>query len=166
MDVKTTFLHGELDETTYTKPPDGFIKEGIENQVCLLKRSLHDLKQLPRMWYMRFDEYTIKIGFSRSKYECCVYFKGHGVEKPIYLLLYVDDMLLASQSMEEIARLKEFLNSKFEMKDLKQAKKILGMEIIRKRDRNELYLSQESYIRKVLNRFEMIATKSVATPLA
>ena len=108
------------------------------------------------MWYMRFDEYTIKIGFSRSKYECCVYFKGHGVEKPIYLLLYVDD----------IARLKEFLNSKFEMKDLKQAKKILGMEIIRKRDRNELYLSQESYIRKVLNRFEMIATKSAATPLA
>lgn len=141
MDVKTTFLHGELDETTYTKPPDGFIKEGIENQVCLLKRSLHDLKQLPRMWYMRFDEYTIKIGFSRSKYECCVYFKGHGVEKPIYLLLYVDDMLLASQSLTEIARLKEMLNLEFEVKDLGRAKKILGIEITKNRNKKVLRLS-------------------------
>nr|KYP63308.1 Retrovirus-related Pol polyprotein from transposon TNT 1-94 [Cajanus cajan] len=63
MDVRTAFLHGELDETIYMKQPDGFIKEGTENQVCLLKRSLYGLKQSPRMWYKRFDEYMEKIGF-------------------------------------------------------------------------------------------------------
>ena len=70
------------------------------------------------MWYRRFDEYVIKIGFTRSVYDCCVYWKCHKSVKPIYLLLYVDDMLLASQSLTEIARLKEMLNLEFEMKDL------------------------------------------------
>jgi len=73
MDVKTTFLHGKLDETIYMKQPTSFVKKGDEHKVCLLNRSLYDLKQSPRMWYRRFDDYMIKIGFSRSVYDYCVY---------------------------------------------------------------------------------------------
>jgi len=93
------------------------------------------------MWYRRFDDYMIKIGFSRSAYVCYVYWKCHKNEKPIYLLLYVDDMLLASQSMPEIAKVKRLLNLKFDMKDIKHAKKILGIEIIKNGKEKMLYLS-------------------------
>lgn len=71
MDVKTAFLHEELEEQIYMKQPEGFVKRGTE-QACLLKRSLYGLKQSPRMWYKRFNEYMLKIGFSR-KNDSCVY---------------------------------------------------------------------------------------------
>jgi len=142
MDVKSTFLHGKLDETIYMKQPIGFVKKDNEQKVCLLNRSLYGLKQSPRMWYRRFNDYMIKIGFSRSAYDCCVYWKCHKNEKPIYLLLYVDYMLLAIQSMTEIARVKRLLNLEFEMKDLRHAKKILGIELTKNRKEKVLHLSQ------------------------
>lgn len=166
MDVKTAFLHGELEETIYMKQPDGFIKKGSEDKVCLLKRSLYGLKQSPMMWYKRFDEYMLKIGFHRSKYDSCVYQKNHGVLKIVYLLLYVDDMLIASESMVEVSKVKNLLKLEFEMKYLGPARRILGMEISRDRKFKWLYLSQRSYIEKVLERFSMIKAKSVLTPLA
>jgi len=83
----------------------------------------------------------------------------------IYLLLYVDDMLIAAKDKKEIAKLKAQLNNEFEM-DLGAAKKILGMEIIRERHVEKLYLSQKGYINKVLRRFNMHEAKTVSTPLA
>jgi hypothetical protein len=85
---------------------------------------------------------------------------------PIYLLLYVDDMLIAAKSMKEITTLKAQLSSEFEMKDLSPAKKILGIEIKRDRKSSLLFLSQEKYIEKVLHRFNMHDTKFVSTPIA
>jgi hypothetical protein len=71
----------------------------------------------------------------------------------IYLLLYVDDMLIASKSHVEINKLKAQLSKEFEMKDLGEAKKILGMEISRDRQRGKLWLTQKQYLNKVLQRF-------------
>ena len=83
----------------------------------------------------------------------------------IYLLLYVDDMLIANQG--EICRLKAQLSKEFEMKDLGEAKKILGMEIVRDGQRGTLCLTQKQYLKKVLQRFGMFEnTKPVSTPLA
>ena len=130
LDVKTAFLHSDLEEQIYMKQPEGFEVVGKENHVCLLK-SLYGLKQSPRQWYKKFDSFMISINFSLSNYDCCVYFKKLSSEKFIYLLLYVDDMLIAASNMEEIIRLKEQLGSTFEMKDLGAAKRILGMEISR-----------------------------------
>jgi len=84
----------------------------------------------------------------------------------VYLLLYVDDMLIASKSISEINKLKTLLNNKFEMKNLGAAKKILGMEIHRDRSAGKLYLSQKKYIEKVLQWFGMQNVKPVSTPLA
>ncbi|KAG8480687.1 hypothetical protein CXB51_025275 [Gossypium anomalum] len=85
----------------------------------------------------------------------------------IYLLLYVDDMLIASKSKVEIERLKTQLNLEFEMKDLGEVKKILGMEICRDRAHGRVSLSQKQYWKKVLQRFDMNGqTKHVSTPLA
>ena len=123
LDVKTTFLHGELDELIYMQPPEGF-GEGIKDgQVCLLKKSLYSLKQSPRQWYKRFDKYMLDIGFNQSSHDGCVYFKL--IEgSMVYLLLYVDDMLVACKEIRHLEQVKEMLKAEFEMKDLGLTKKI------------------------------------------
>ena len=83
----------------------------------------------------------------------------------IYLLLYVDDMLVASRNKAEVQTLKSLLGSEFEMKDLGAARKILGMEIKRDRVQRKLFLCQVGYILKVLKRFGMNASRLVSTPL-
>ncbi|GKA61462.1 retrovirus-related pol polyprotein from transposon TNT 1-94 [Tanacetum coccineum] len=82
----------------------------------------------------------------------------------IYLLLYVDDMLVAAKDMEEIKKLKILLNTEFDMKDLGATRKILGIKIIRDQKHGKLFLSQKSYIEKIISRFGMSSAKSVNTP--
>ena len=73
LDVKTTFLHGELEEQIFMHQPEGFVFEGREDHVCRLNKSRYGLKQSPRQWYLRFDIFMIEHGYSRSKYDSCVY---------------------------------------------------------------------------------------------
>uniref|UniRef100_A0A2N9GRZ0 CCHC-type domain-containing protein n=1 Tax=Fagus sylvatica TaxID=28930 RepID=A0A2N9GRZ0_FAGSY len=166
LDVKTAFLHGNLEEEIFMEQPEGFKQPGTENLVCRLKKSLYGLKQSPRQWYKRFDSYMIQIGYTRCEYDCCVYVRILEDGSYIFLLLYVDDMLIAAKSMCEVNRLKSLLHKEFEMKDLGAAKKILGMEIRRDREARKLWLSQKNYIRKVLEKFSMLDAKPVSTPLA
>ncbi|GAB2277235.1 hypothetical protein Dimus_039224 [Dionaea muscipula] len=165
MDVKTAFLNGDLDETIYMNQPAGYVDNLHKNHVCKLNKSLYGLKQAPRQWYIRFDTFVTKIGFSRSKFDVCLYY-AHLHAEPVFLLLYVDDMLLISKSMSLIDDLKRKLNSEFDMKDLGCAKKILGIEIIRNRSVSELKLHQCSYLRKVCAKFDMNNSKPVSLPLA
>ena len=166
LDVKTAFLHGNLEEEIFMEQPEGFKKPGTENLVCRLKKSLYGLKQSPRQWYKRFDSYMIQIGYTRCEYDCCIYVKMLDDGSYIFLLLYVDDMLIAAKSMCEVDRLKALLRKEFDMKDLGTAKKILGMEIRRDRDSRKLWISQKNYIRKVLEKFNMQDANPVSTPLA
>ena len=167
MDMKITFLHGDLEEEIYITQPDGFKVAGKENWVCKLNKSLYGLKQSPRQWYKRFDQFMIGQNYTRSSFDHCVYFRKLQDGSFIYLLLYVDDMLIASRNQGEILRLKAQLSKEFEMKDLGEAKKILGMEIARDRQRGTLCLTQKQYLKKVLQRFGMSEkTKPVSTPLA
>ena len=105
--------------------------------------------------------------YTRNKFNHCVYFRKLQEESFIYLLLYVDDMLIASKSKDKIEKLKTQLNQEFEMKDLGEVKKILGMEICRDRARGKVSLSQKQYLKKVLQQFGMTEqTKPVSSPLA
>jgi hypothetical protein len=108
----------------------------------------------------------IKIGYRGCEYDCCVYVRSLDDESFIFLLLYVDDMLIATKSILEVNKLKVLLSREFDMKDLGVAKKILGMEIRRNRDAKRLWLSQAGYVKKVLERFSMENAKLVSTPLA
>ena len=140
LDVKTAFLHGELEEQIYMSQPEGFVIPGMENHVCLLKKSLYGLKQSPRQWYKRFDTFMICNGFIRSSYDSCVYHRKLSDDSFIYLLLYVDDMLIAAKSMSQVNILKKQLSDEFEMKDLDAAKKILRMKITRDRSVGKLFV--------------------------
>ena len=92
MDVKTTFLHGDLEEEIYITQPDGFKVAGKENLVCKLNNSLYGLKQSPRQWYKRFDQFMIGQNYTRSSFDHCVYFRKLQDGSFIYLLLYVDSI--------------------------------------------------------------------------
>lgn len=145
--------------------PEGFIKLGDENKVCLLKRSIYGLKQSSRQWNLQFDEHMKKIGFVSSKYDDCVYSKRKDGRPIAFLLLYVDDMLIAGSDIDEVQRIKYDLSCRFETKDLGEAKRILGIDVIRDRKRRTLWLSQQNYIEKLLKKFQMHESRTVSTPL-
>ncbi|KAH9669399.1 Integrase catalytic domain-containing protein [Citrus sinensis] len=153
--------------STYREASDGFKVAGKENWVCKLTKSLYGLKQSPRQWYKRFDRFMKGQMYTRNKFDHCVYFRKLQEGSFIYLLLYVDDMLIASKSKDKIEKLKTQLNQEFEMKDLGEVKKILGMEICRDRARGKVSLSQKQYLKNVLQQFGMTEqTKPVSTPFA
>ena len=76
--------------------------QGKEDHVCLLKKSLYGLKQSPRQWYKRFDTFMIGHGYSRSDCDSCVYHRKLSDGSFVYLLLYVDDMLIAAKNLVEV----------------------------------------------------------------
>ena len=165
MDVKTTFLHGDLDEEIYMQQPEGYAKSGKEHLVCKLCKSLYGLKQEPRQWYHKFDMFMQSQGFKHGTEDPCLYVKRPRDGQLIMLILYVDDMLVAGHSQKDIADLKKKLSSQFDMKDLGDANHILGMCITRDCQKGLLYLSQKEYIHKVLARFNMHKGNSISTPL-
>ena len=112
--------------------------------VCNLTRSLYGLKQAPRQWYNKFDSFMTKSGFCKAEKGPCYYFKKC-TDSYVFLLLYVNKMLIAGSSMREINNLKTRLSTTFEMKDLGPAKQILGMKISRVKSASTLNLSQEIY---------------------
>ena len=166
MDVKTAFLHGELEEEIYMEQPEGFLVKGKEDYVCKLKKSLYGLKQAPRQWYMKFETVMGEQGYKKCSSDHCVFIQRFSGDDFIILLLYVDDILIVAKNVSRIAKLKKELSKCFAMKDLGPAKNILGMRIERDRNCNKLYLSQEKYIEKVLQKFRMENAKVVSCPLA
>jgi Reverse transcriptase (RNA-dependent DNA polymerase) len=89
------------------KQPEGFEIVGKEDHLCLLNKSFYGLKQSPRQWYKKFDSFMVSLNFSRSNYDNYVYLKKLDGGDYIYLLLYVDDMLITTTNMGEIKKLKE-----------------------------------------------------------
>jgi hypothetical protein len=106
MDVKTTFLNGELDEEIYMAQPSGFEVQGHERKVCYLKRSIYGLKQSSRQWYLRFHDSITSFGFEMIEEDHYVYLKRFK-RSILILLLYVDDILLAGNDMDSIVTTKK-----------------------------------------------------------
>ena len=83
----------------------GIKNAGKENMICKLKKSLYGLKQSPRQWYKRFDSFIRGKRYTRSHYDPCVYYNKLSGGEYIYLLLYVDDMHIASKRRSTIDKL-------------------------------------------------------------
>src|ERR1044072_5206600 len=105
-----------------------------------------------------------RISFVRSQFDHCVYFRFRPGNSFVILLLDVDDILIASNNVEWVMRVKAELNKEFEIKDLGAASRILGIDIRRDRKQSRLCLSQEAYLRKILEKFGMSNSKPVVTP--
>ncbi|KAH9760840.1 Integrase catalytic domain-containing protein [Citrus sinensis] len=154
MDVKTTFLNGDLEEEVHMRQPEGFISEGNDHLVCKLKKSIYGLKQASGQWYLKFHNVISSFGFTENIMDQCIYHKISG-SKIIFLVLYVADILLASSDLGVLHEVKRFLSQQFDMKDMGEASYVIGIKIQRDRSQGILGLSQETYINKVLERFRM-----------
>ena len=165
MDVKTTFLHGDLEEDIYIEQPEGFKVNSKENFVCKLRKNLYGLKQAPRQWYNKLKSVVEDQGYKKTSSDHCVFVQKFSEKDFIILLLYVDDMLIVGKNTSKINELKKELCKSFSMKDLGHAKQILDMRITHLRDERKIYLSQKKYIECVLEHFNMKNAKPVSTPL-
>ena len=163
MDVKTAFLNGDLSEEIYMLQPDGFVED--EGKVCKLQKSIYGLKQASRQWYLKFDKVITQFGFQENKLDECIYLKTSG-SNFILLILYVDDILLASSNICLLKETKAFLLSQFDMKDMGEAHYVLGIEITRNRKQQALGLSQKNYLDKILQRFGMQGCNSGDAPIS
>jgi hypothetical protein len=117
MDVKKTFLNGEIKEEVCVEKPLGFETHDMETHVCKLKKDLYGLKWAPRAWYGRIDNFLIRLGFSKRSVDPKLYFKVEDGETMI-LLLYLDELFLTCEK-NFITIFKRKLVAEFEMKDLR-----------------------------------------------
>jgi Reverse transcriptase (RNA-dependent DNA polymerase) len=162
MDVITAYLLGKLDEEIYMMQPEGFIRMGMKrNMVCRLLKSLYGLKQAARVWNLKIHAFLVKIGFTRSSADPCLYID---LKRNLYITIWVDDLLIVGKNGRDIANVKAQLSREFEMKDLGQLEHFLGMRI--SRHDSGISIDQNGYIRQILKRFGMEASKAVSTPFA
>ena len=154
MDVKTIFINGDIDETIYMVQPENFVSGDTKSMVCKLKKFIYGLKQASRQWYYKFYQVIVSFDFEMNVVDDCVYHEFNE-SKHIFLILHVDDILLATNNIGMLHETKIFLAKHFEMKDLGDASFVLGIQIHRDHSRLTLGLSQKSYIKKVLKRFGM-----------
>ena len=164
MDVKTVFLNGDLNEEVYMMQPEGFVANDSGTLVCRLKKSIYGLKQASRQWYLKFHSVVSSYGFVENKVDQCIYCKVSG-RKFIFLILYVDDILLASSDLGLLHETKRMLSKNFDMKDLGEASFVLGIEIHRNRSRGLSGLSQRAYVDRILERFNMQQCKPGIAPV-
>ncbi|KAJ9565039.1 hypothetical protein OSB04_001005 [Centaurea solstitialis] len=161
LDVKNAFLHGDLTETIYMCQPPGYVNRSFPDHVCRLRKALYGLKQAPRAWYHRFAVYLSSLGFLSSKTDTSL-FTYHRGSDTIYLLLYVDDIILTASSPTLISMVISKLSSEFPMSDLGPLSFFLG--IAASRSKSGLLLSQTAFAQEILARADMVSCNPCSTP--
>jgi hypothetical protein len=142
LDVQNAFLHGVLEEEVYMRQPPGFEDASKPHYVCKLDKALYGLKQTPRAWYARLSTKLCDLGFKASKSDTSLFiYSKNGVT--IFMLIYVDDIIVTSSSSEAVAALLRDLRSEFALKDLGNLSYFLGIEVTP--TQGGILLKQEKY---------------------
>jgi hypothetical protein len=151
MDVDSAFLNGTLQEKVYMQQPEGFVDPEHPQYVCKLRKSIYGLKQAPRVWNHTIDAYLKSKGYKCLLQDPCIYLivTADGIS---IIALYVDDTVLIC-NQEMLTWTKSVLTQRFRMKDLGEARSILGIELIRDRKQGTLLLRQGGYIMQIVSPF-------------
>nr|CAN76133.1 hypothetical protein VITISV_036298 [Vitis vinifera] len=147
LDIKNVFLHGDLAEEVYMEQPPGFVAQRESGLVCRLRRSLYDLKQSPRAWFGRFNSVVQEFGMLRSTSDHSVFYHHNSLGQCIYLVVYVDDIIITGSDQDDLGKLKYFL----------------GIEIAQ--SSSSVVLSQRKYALDILEETGMLDCKPVDTPM-
>jgi hypothetical protein len=164
LDVSTTFLYGDLDTIVYMEYPKTTLEEKNETKVCLLRKSLYGLKQSPRMWNQKIDEFFKNYGFSSLYVDYGVYDGKFGGGE-LLLGLYVDDILVSGSNLDIIDHFTCVLSENFKIHDLGEPKFLLGMELTFNDDRSVMTISQMRYTAQILERFNVGDANTSGAPL-
>uniref|UniRef100_A0A2N9IA16 Retrovirus-related Pol polyprotein from transposon TNT 1-94 n=1 Tax=Fagus sylvatica TaxID=28930 RepID=A0A2N9IA16_FAGSY len=161
MDVKNAFLHGDLKEDVYMRPPAGLLSTPT-SAVCKLRRSLYGLKQAPRAWYEKFTSTLFKFALHKSKYDASLFLRKteNGV---VILLVYVDDIIITGTDSALISQLKQYLQDSFHMKDLGSLTYFLGLEITT--GAHGIFLSQHKYAQDLVAAAGLQDSTPLDTPM-
>ena len=160
-DVRTAFLHGNLEEEIYMNQPEGYEKDvGL---VCKLEKSLYGLKQASRAWNLCFTNFLKEFSLQSTYKDDCVFVKKESGIAVLIIALYVDDGLICSTSRSLLNDVVAHLRSKFEVTTL-DPKCFVGLQIERDRANKESFIHQQFYINKVVRRFELQNSKEISTP--
>lgn len=163
MDVSCAFLHGDLDHEVFMEQAPGFRDD--PNLVCRLKRAIYGLKVSPKIWNGCINEFFVSsLSFSRSSNDLCLYYKNVR-NSWIYVLVYVDDLLIASDSEPIIFDFKRKVAARFNVVDLGKSRRFLGMELEYDKGVNVMTLCQSRFITKVAQKFNVTQSKVVYTPI-
>jgi Reverse transcriptase (RNA-dependent DNA polymerase) len=162
LDVNNAFLHGDLQETIYMQQPPGFVDPMHPHKVCLLQKALYGLKQAPRAWFHRLKTFLLSYNFICSKSDNSLFIFTNNTTV-IYLLVYVDDIIITGNCISAIQDLIATLNSTFSIKDLGTLHYFLGIEVTSQQ--HCLYLTQTQYIHSLLSRTNMTGAKPCNTPM-
>uniref|UniRef100_A0A2N9JB37 Reverse transcriptase Ty1/copia-type domain-containing protein n=1 Tax=Fagus sylvatica TaxID=28930 RepID=A0A2N9JB37_FAGSY len=161
--VSNAFLHGLLKECVFMAQPIGFLDSAHPSHVCQLHKSLYGLKQAPRAWFERFTSHLLTLGFSASVADATLFVLHHG-STTVYLLLYVDDIIITGNNPTAVSDIITQLSTAFELKDLGPLRYFLGLQIEYKKV--GLFVHQHKYLTDFLHKFHMTECKAATTPIA
>lgn len=162
LNVKTTFLHGELIEEVFVLQPEGFKVAGNENKVYKLKKALYVLKQAHRAWNVKLNAILREFKFQRCSKELSLYRKDEK-DGMLIVVVYVDDLLVTGTSLPSILRFKKEMATKFKMSDPGRLTYYLGIEVCQTQE--GISLNQDRYARKIFEECGMDACNSCSVPM-
>ncbi|GJW11170.1 retrovirus-related pol polyprotein from transposon TNT 1-94 [Tanacetum coccineum] len=162
MDVKTTFLNGELKEEVYVSQPEGFVDPDHPTHVYRLKKALYGLKQAPRAWYDTLSRFLLDNKFSKGAVDPTLFTRKTG--KHILLVqIYVDDIIFASTDPKACDIFSNEMSSKFQMSMMGQMSFFLGLQV--SQNPRGIFINQSKFALEILKKFGMDSCDPVDTPM-
>ncbi|KAI9173831.1 hypothetical protein LWI28_007225 [Acer negundo] len=162
LDVNNAFLHGELSEEIYMSPPPGLRRQGANNLVCRLHKSLYRLKHASHQWFAKFSEAICSAGYIQSRANYSLFTRKQG-KSFTALLIYVDDILITGNDPVSIVETKKFLHSNFRIKELGNLKYFLGIEV--STSKNGISISQRKYALEIITDARLLGAAPIDTPM-
>ena len=149
-DVKTAFLNGQLDEVIYMQQPPGF-EQGGANTVCKLDKSLYGLRQAPRQWHAELRRHLEAMGFQASEADSSFFISTSGAT--VYLLVYVDDILVASHQLKDVKSTICLLQDCFELRVIGEPDLFLNLQLSRDMKAGTIFVSQPRFVTALVEKY-------------
>lgn len=171
MDVKTAFLHADVDREIYLAIPDGFPESELppdvprERLALRLHKAVYGLKQAGYLWMRHAMRVFVDIGFQQSKHDPCLFYVDFSPLERVWVLVYVDDFTILAPSPKAMSLAKRTLSNAFQLKDLGDVRQILGLEVERNRQAGTSRLLQRKYVRNLLAELGLEACRPVYSPM-
>ena len=162
LDINNAFLQGTLQEEVYMAQPPGYIDTTFPTHVCKLKKAIYGLKQAPRAWYTELTTFLLGKGFKRAVSDASLFILHHS-KAPVYLIVYVDDIIITGPNASNVDLFIQSLACRFSLKDLGTLSYFLGVEVTP--TVHGLFLNQRKYIIDLLGRLGMADAKPSPTPM-